>query len=388
MNKLVSRNPVQRFKEGRKIEKFQRGGEPEPWAGYYTVGNWPKSRSTKNRTNEATSGASEQAKFNRNYPYDKYSTEYRNSTSYLPAFIQDARFGDYVNGWAGETSNNQSGLVYDLEAGNLAWWPKTVRVPYVPTQKSQSNSSAQNVDTQNTQSKTTESQTQSKSNFQNNKSGSQKFTKGKSRKTSITPSVFAGHRIGRTGGLNYNINNTDKQQLIGTGQFTESDFKNAISAQQALNRYFANSGLGSVTEDGAWGDQSRAALALALSKSKGLTPLNNETTIVKTPIVSTYTPPTTPINQEVANLNLNVPTYYNFNRAQTRDWMRSNGINPYSVSGATRAAVRRLRAGQADDNDKLLVKGNEQLYNLLKSYFKKGGLISRNPIERFKSNFR
>jgi hypothetical protein len=65
--------------------------------------------------------------------------------------------------------------------------------------------------------------------------------------------------------------------------------------------------------------------------------------------------------------------------------MRTNNINPYSVSGAIRAAVRRIRAGQANDNDKLLVKGNEQLYNLLKGYYKQGGqLPSRNIIERFK----
>lgn len=44
MNKLVSRNPVQRFKQGKKIEKFQRGGEP--WADYYTVGNWSKLKSS------------------------------------------------------------------------------------------------------------------------------------------------------------------------------------------------------------------------------------------------------------------------------------------------------------------------------------------------------
>jgi hypothetical protein len=84
-----------------------------------------------------------------------------------------------------------------------------------------------------------------------------KTSGGKSRKTSkafIPTTVFAGHKIGRTGGLNYNIDDADRQQLIGTGQFTDSDFTNAISAQKALNRYFANSGLGSVTEDGAWGD--------------------------------------------------------------------------------------------------------------------------------------
>ena len=39
MNKLVSKNPIQRFKLGQKIEKLQDGG----WAGYYTPGNWPKS---------------------------------------------------------------------------------------------------------------------------------------------------------------------------------------------------------------------------------------------------------------------------------------------------------------------------------------------------------
>jgi len=85
-----------------------------------------------------------------------------------------------------------------------------------------------------------------------------KTSGGKSGKTlkkaSIPITVFAGHKIGRTGGLNYNIDYADRQQLIGTGQFKDSDFTDAISAQKALNRYFANSGLGSVREDGAWGD--------------------------------------------------------------------------------------------------------------------------------------
>ena len=64
MNKLVSRKPIQRFKEGKKIEKFQAGG---PWAGYYTVGNWPRNEVTPRRK---TSGVSQkkqiaQAEFNR-----------------------------------------------------------------------------------------------------------------------------------------------------------------------------------------------------------------------------------------------------------------------------------------------------------------------------------
>lgn len=207
-------------------------------------------------------------------------------------------------------------------------------------------------------------------------------TKGKSRKTSVTPSIFAGHRIGRTGGLNYSINDADKQQLIGTGQFSESDFTNARATQQALNRYFANSGFGSVKEDNYWGDQSRAALALALSKSKGLTPFNNETTIVKTPIISTYTP-TTPIDQKVSNLklNINVPQQ-TYDRTRIREFIRNKGINPYSFSGAQRRALRMVMNGQGTDNDKLLVKGM--------NIFKQGGqLISKDPIKRFKQrNFR
>lgn len=204
-----------------------------------------------------------------------------------------------------------------------------------------------------------------------NPTGRRKITK----KVSILSPVFAGHRIGRTGGLNYNINDTDKQQLIRTGQFTESDFTNARATQQALNRYFANSGLGSVKEDNAWGDQSRAALALALAKSKSLTPFNNETTLVK----PAYTPSTTPINQEVVNLEFPQQIY---DRAGVREFIRNKGINPYSFNGAQRRALRMVLNNTADDNDKLLVKGMK--------LFKQGGqLVSRKPIERFKQrNFR
>lgn len=312
MNKLVSKNPVQRFKQGRKIEKYGLGDAIvnflSPSGEYVTNGKFDFNKWLRSpQTNGVTPGG------------QKISQQNSFKTPEL-------------------TGSKEAYLNRLQQQGFTA-----KETPLVKTKKE------------------------------------------KSRKTSITPSVFAGHRIGRTGGLNYNINDADKQQLIGTGQFTESDFTNALSAQQALNRYFANSGLGSVTEDGAWGDQSRAALTLALSKSKSLTPFNNETTAIKTPILPAYTPSTT------SDLKIkNVPTYIDADRSQTRDWMRSNGINPYSVTGAMRAAARKIRAGQANDNDKLLVKGNEQLYNLLKDYYKQGGqLPSRNIVERFKQrNFR
>ena len=44
MRKLISKDPVQRYKLGKKIIKAQNGTSSEPWAGYYTVGNWPRTK--------------------------------------------------------------------------------------------------------------------------------------------------------------------------------------------------------------------------------------------------------------------------------------------------------------------------------------------------------
>lgn len=338
MNKIMSRNLVQRFKEGRKIEKFKTGGFT--YNGKHYVGggtkiiNWINSQNQQKRVG-----------MNGKPIIDNYS----NVTQQDPSVKQTTSVSDYS--W--------------MKGGTRQRTPEEQKKWKAEKQRQQNL-------------------------IKNDTRVSSKVSQSKpsaTNKKTIPSSIFAGHKIGKTGGLNYSnsINDADKQQLIRTGQFTESDFANALATQQALNRYFANSGLGSVTEDGAWGDQSRFALQMALNKSKSLTPFNNETTIVKTPVLSTYTSPTTPVNQEIANLKLNIPTYINANRSETRDWMRSNNINPYSVTGAMRAAARRIRAGQGNNNDKLLVKGNEQLYNLLKGYYKQGGLISKSPIERFKS---
>ena len=87
--------------------------------------------------------------------------------------------------------------------------------------------------------------------------------------------------------------------------------------------------------------------------------------------------PTTPIDQEVANLKLNVNVpQQTYDRTGVREFIRNKGINPYSFSGAQRRALRMVLNNTADDNDKLLVKGM--------GLFKKGGLISKSPIERFK----
>lgn len=342
MNNLVSRNPVQRFKQGRKIVIAKWGDtapNPVPFhteEGNPYVGMWYNNEDNKPVGTALIYNTEQVRQRDSENPF--YDSAYFVNTPYYQILSNNKYMGpkDYIN------SYRQTGGHPTIDKEAL---PKASK-KYIKTNG------------------------------------------GNSRKTSkaSTPTtVFAGHKIGRTGGLNYNINDADKQQLIGTGQFTESNFTNARATQKALNRYFTNSGFGSVTEDGAWGDQSRAALALALSKSKSLTPFNNETTVVKkTPIVPTYTPPTTPINQEIANLKLNVNVpQQTYDRTGVREFIRNKGINPYSFNGAQRRALRMVLNNTADDNDKLLVKEM--------NIFKQGGLLlpSRNPVIRFRNrNFK
>ena len=358
MNKLVSKSPIQRFKQGRKIQ-FAKVGDKFLYNGEEVIEEVLNGQTILRRKNGTYIYPSNRnlTKLNgesyRRVPTTPQTRVFTNIDRYTPIPWEEPKIIKY-----GSFDNSQ--YVADTN----------------PNSKVSSIIVGQPNSAQNTQ-------TNQKSQNQN-KSSSKKSTKGKSRKTFTPSPIFAGYRIGKIGGLNYSIDDADKQQLIGTGQFTESDFKNAISTQKALNRYFVNSGLGSVKEDGAWGDQSRAALAFALSKSKRLTPLNNETTVIKTPIVPTYTPPTTPVNQEIANLKLNVNVpQQTYDRTGVRELIRNKGINPYSFSGDQRRALRMVLNNTADDNDKLLVKEM--------GLFKKGGLLlpSKNPVIRFRNrNFK
>ena len=70
-----------------------------------------------------------------------------------------------------------------------------------------------------------------------------------------------------------------------------------------------------------------------------------------------------------------------FNRSEIRDYIRSKGKGAYDYTGAQRRALRMVMNGQGTDEDKAIVKAM--------GLFKQGGqLVSRNPIKRFKSNFR
>ena len=78
-----------------------------------------------------------------------------------------------------------------------------------------------------------------------------------------------------------------------------------------------------------------------------------------------------------------------YDRSATREWLRNNaGGSAYAFTGDQRKAVRNILNGQGTDQDKELIKGNANLAKALTGYFKIGGtmniLPSRNIVERFK----
>ena len=368
MNKLVSRNPVQKFKQGRKIEKFQGGGEPEPWAGYYTVGNWPKSRSAKNRTNRAASKASEQAKFNRNYPYDKYATKYRKASLDFPATIQDARFGDYVNSWNG----GKSGLVVDLKMGNFDWQPRKVKVPYVPTQKSQIDSPTQDENTQNAQ---------------NDKSGDTRGARG----TRNTPFYQFGEMGGWKRSMGNSISDPESLNML---KEMGMEGKSAQEVQDEINKAF---GPNAVKSDNRWGNQSREGLKALYKRWKSLQPITPKTETIVTQPSITQTPefqeglrqyfikeetPEQQTDRAIVNNvdNLQFKRNGNYNKSEIRDLIRRYGLKAYNFTGNQRKALRLYLNGLSDDTS-LLTNGLEKF---IVPYKQGGQLISRNPVKRFK----
>lgn len=73
----------------------------------------------------------------------------------------------------------------------------------------------------------------------------------------------------------------------------------------------------------------------------------------------------------------------NYNKSQIRDLIRNGGFNPYNYTGAQRRALRMYLNGESTDTS--LLDGTD-LARFTISYRKNGGVLpSRNIIERFKS---
>lgn len=169
------------------------------------------------------------------------------------------------------------------------------------------------------------------------------------------------------------VNNNKTAQPAGS--VTTSN-KNRVSFKSAFNQA-RNSGLQEFT----WNGKRYNTMKAGESKEQWLSGLKGQQVpqlnqVAPITSVSTFAAPK--FDQQPVITNAPKPTY-NFNRSQTRQLMRNAGYNPYDFTGAQRKALRLYLNGQSNDISQL------EGIDLNKFKFKNGGrLIPRNPVKRFK----
>lgn len=347
MQNLVSKNPVQRFKQGKQIVKFEIGGETKSYKSNY------------NRNYEGL--GSKLKRWISNWTWDQNRVvEYPNRSLVQQSSVQQNTTPKQITIDEVISSNDPKQLLaYTYQ--NKDKGPITV-----------------STNVENQQSKT--------------------------KSTYPTPvnnnSIFLDPMGGWKRNMGDKILDTESQNMLKELGWTG----NAKEIQRLLNQN--NIGGYEVKEDNRWGNQSKSALKAYYDRwKKSLNPQPkvtyvspqeaikapevqqeiknwmNQEAISQNPIVQT--------EQNIINNNkLSFERNANLNKSQTRDLMRSFGLNPYDFSGAQRKALRLYKNGLSDDVS--LLRGTP-LYDLFVTpyQYKTGGqLVSRNPIKRFKSNFR
>ena len=301
MNKLVSKNPVQRFKQGKKIVKVQFGGGV--------------------RGNNIITPIKIGPLMSNNKWYDNYGTQI------TPEKIVPQKDGRIIAKINGQWYNQNGQLITNF--------------------------------------------------ISNNKSNARKPT------TSKQPSTFMGVKAGNAG--MFSLTDEQKSLLDQNG----IKYGTALELQQGLNNYMSSNGInGSILEDNMWGDQSKKALDYVLNKvnQNGTRRFDNQAPgqiiqavtpsapeLIKAPEISKVDIISKPLIQNVRNNS--------YNKADIRDLIRKAGLNAYGYTGDQRKALRRYLNGESDDTS--LLAGTD-LARFIIPYQKKGGLISKNPIKRFK----
>ena len=326
MNKLVSRNPVQRFKEGKKII-FAKPGDKMLYNGKEVV------------TEEILDGQTIYRRKNGSYVY-------KNSKLLSP--IKTTSKPKTTSGVDQSSSISDSPIKEYIPLGGI----QTMRQKYL----GKSNMDIAKEETHNYL-----------EGLRNKYS--KPFQKNNSLVKTVTPidnyylSGFENRKneIDKLGGVRA------VQQMLGFTKGNGLDGKWGKDTEDAYQKYLQMKTIPTFTPE--------------LVSSSEFKPSNVITPEIREKIaINEYTPNI--IEQKI----MSAPITYN--RAMTRDWLRNNIGTAYGVSAAERSASRRALNGQLTDNDRLLLQQNQKLWDALKNVgvFKKGGqLPSRNIVERFKN---
>ena len=320
MNKLVSKNPVQRFREGRKIVKAQWGLKTRDDGVIVNSAGIPVGKSIMESSYE----------YERNYPHDKLI---------LPGLYQDVQTKGVYSPYNMDSQGNynqvisgpspiQNGTYYETKdaSGKIIdrgryFGGKKHSLPIGPESKksSQNNSNQKTINTPNQK------------------------TANKGQSTYKTNKLY--RKISNPGA-----------------------YHNITTWQNKLKDFYAP---GTFKVDGIWGKNTEAAY------QKYLLDQSNKKVLDSLSSITPLTNLSNPIIENPSNINIQVPKQ-TYNRTQIREFLRNKGVNPYQFTGAQRKALRMILNGQGTDEDIALVQGMgifKQGGNLLPS---------RNIVKRFK----
>lgn len=368
MNKLVSKNPVQRFKLGNRIEKLQKGRYVQAGTSTFGTKIWV----------DTQTGHLYKTGLDPNV--EKMNLTPQNSLGTSTSVYSGLNGRITINGRDYIRKNNSDNRTQVSTGTNVS---KTTGNGLRAVEMNTFQEQAQKANLEKMMAEETARKKASSIRKPAVRKPAAVTKPAVVNKLSVVPKTsFYGQGIGGTvlaSGNNFNglISDDARNKLIATGKFDNNSFSSVQNFQTALNNYFANDGAGSITVDDKWGNQTQKAFDLALAKageSHGQTfnpNVNQYNNTIETPLSTVsygYTP--------TEKIQVTTPQRI-YNREDVRDFIRSRGKNAYGFSGAQRRALRMVLNGQGTDTDRAIVSGM--------GIFKKGGLISKNPIKRFKN---
>ena len=390
MNKLISRNPIQRFKEGRKIQKFQEAGKI-----YY------KGRDGINY--EAFSGP-------KGWYYRKKGTQdtFRMPKDYVTT--TGIRFYDSNGNMINNPSSN-SNPKNDLGASVGAAVASTIldknrvaqrhdydrgQVTYKQDKNGIWYAKWNNSDLPNQgYYRVAEGSTGYDKLGNHNVLRNGQWVKIDETPVETVKNISIPYQFGKMGGWNRSMGSSIDQDSLNMIKEMGMEGKSAQDIQNEINRVF---GSNAVKADNRWGNQSRAGLKALYENWKISQPSTAETkptitqpSITQTPefqerlrqqFIKEETPEQQTDRAIVNNVdNLQFKRNGNYNKSGIRDLIRNYGLRAYDFTGAQRKALRQYLNGESNDTS-LLTNGLERF---IVPYKQGGQLPSRNIVKRFKN---